>query len=101
MEGTARATAPPGATEAAAAARETTGRLRRAVGAHPEWRADAAATAATDDAVFLHCLPIRRGVMATDEVPDGPASVVVERAGARLDVPKATPCRAFGAEVGS
>jgi N-acetylornithine carbamoyltransferase len=74
---------------------------REAVGAHPEWRVDAAAMAATDDAVFMHCLPIRRGVVATDEVLDGPASVVVEQAGARLDVQKATLCRAFGVEVGS
>ena len=57
--------------------------------------------ARTDGAIFMHCLPVRRGVVVTDEVLDSPASVVVEQAGARLDVQKATLCRALGVEVAS
>jgi N-acetylornithine carbamoyltransferase len=33
---------------------------------------------------FMHCLPIRRNVVATDAVLDGPASVVLEQAENRL-----------------
>jgi ornithine carbamoyltransferase len=46
--------------------------------------------------VFMHCLPVRRGVVVADEVLDGPASVVLDQAAARLDVQKATLCRAMG-----
>jgi ornithine carbamoyltransferase len=46
--------------------------------------------------VFMHCLPVRRGVVVADEVLDGPSSVVVDQAGARLDAQKATLCRAMG-----
>jgi len=68
---------------------------------HRGWIVDAAAMARTDGACFMHCLPVRRGVVVADEVLDSPASVVVEQAGARLDVQKATLCRALGVEVGS
>ncbi len=47
-------------------------------------------------AAFMHCLPVRRGVVVADEVLDGGRSLVLEQAGARLDVQKATLCRAFG-----
>jgi N-succinyl-L-ornithine transcarbamylase len=32
----------------------------------------------------MHCLPVRRNVKVTDEVIDGPQSIVVEQAGNRL-----------------
>jgi ornithine carbamoyltransferase len=44
---------------------------------------------AAGDAVFMHCLPAHRGVEVTDEVMDGPASVVFQQAGNRLHVQKA------------
>jgi ornithine carbamoyltransferase len=47
-------------------------------------------------AAFMHCLPVRRGVVVADDVLDSPASLVLEQASARLDVQKATLCRAVG-----
>jgi N-acetylornithine carbamoyltransferase len=44
---------------------------------------------ASRDAVFLHCLPVRRNVKVADEVLDGPRSRVVRQAGNRLHVQKA------------
>jgi len=44
---------------------------------------------AGESAVFMHCLPAHRGQEATDEVLDGPASVVLQQSENRMYVQKA------------
>lgn len=48
------------------------------------WTLDAGRMAASNDAWFLHCLPVRRNVVVTDDVLDGPRSAVVDEAENRM-----------------
>ena len=60
------------------------------VKAFAPYQVDAAAMAlAKPSAIFEHCLPAHRGEEVTDEVMDGPASVIYDEAENRLHVQKA------------
>ena len=39
--------------------------------------------AVTDNAFFMHCLPVRRNVIVSDEVIDSPQSIVIPEAANR------------------
>ena len=54
---------------------------------------------ANKDALFMHCLPAHRGDEVTDEVIDGPQSVVFDEAENRLHAQKAILCWALGVDV--
>jgi N-acetylornithine carbamoyltransferase len=61
--------------------REDEANVRRTLG---HWTVDAASMALTDRAGFMHCLPVRRNVVVTDEVIDGPDSWTQETGHRRL-----------------
>lgn len=54
---------------------------------------------AAKGASFLHCLPARRGEEVTDEVIDGPQSVIVTQAANRMHVQKGVLAWIMGAKV--
>ncbi|MDA8251896.1 MAG: ornithine carbamoyltransferase [Rhodospirillales bacterium] len=63
------------------------------------YRVDAALMArAAPDAIFMHCLPAHRGEEVTEDVIDGPASVVFDEAENRLHAQKGVLAWAFGAD---
>ena len=54
-----------------------------------KWIVDEEKMSRTDNAIFMHCLPVRRNVIVTDGVIDSPASVVIDEAENRLHIQKA------------
>jgi N-acetylornithine carbamoyltransferase len=54
-----------------------------------EWRITAGKMASTNAGRFMHCLPVRRGVVVDDEVLDGPATLHRLQAEYRLHAQKA------------
>ncbi len=47
------------------------------------WTIDSEHMSWTNDAFFLHCLPVRRGLIVSDEVIEGPRSLVIPEAANR------------------
>ena len=58
-----------------------------------DWVVDEAKMQRTNDAIFMHCLPVRRNVIVTDAVIDSAKSVVLDEAENRLHVQKAIMAR--------
>ncbi len=48
------------------------------------WVVDAMHMAVTNDAYFMHCLPVRRNMIVSDEVIDSPRSIVIPEAANRV-----------------
>ena len=60
-----------------------------------KWIVDDQKMKRTNDAIFMHCLPVRRNVIVTDSVIDSPASVVIDEAENRLHIQKAVLAELF------
>lgn len=61
-----------------------------------KWIVDDSKMERTNNAIFMHCLPVRRNVIVTDSVIDSPASVVIDEAENRLHVQKAVMATILG-----
>lgn len=48
------------------------------------WTVSSRQMAVTDDAFFMHCLPVRRNMIVSDEVIDAPTSIVIPEAANRV-----------------
>lgn len=48
------------------------------------WTVDAKHMAVTNDAYFMHCLPVRRNMIVSDEVIDSDHSIVIPEAANRV-----------------
>ncbi|HUY74535.1 MAG TPA: ornithine carbamoyltransferase [Candidatus Dormibacteraeota bacterium] len=69
----------------------------RRVAAFRRYQVDQGVMERAPRAVFMHCLPAHRGDEVTDEVIDGPRSVVFQQAGNRLYAQMALMAELFGA----
>jgi N-acetylornithine carbamoyltransferase len=61
-----------------------------------KWIVDEAKMSRTNDALFMHCLPVRRNVIVSDEVIDSVQSVVIDEAENRLHIQKAILSKLLG-----
>ena len=49
-----------------------------------DWTVDSGKMALTNDAFFMHCLPVRRNMIVTDDVIESPQSIVIPEAANRV-----------------
>lgn len=54
------------------------------VGEEEDWIVNQEKMELTNDAFFMHCLPVRRNVVVTDEVLDSPKSLIIQEAENRM-----------------
>ena len=64
------------------------------------WQVTEDFMARTAAASFMHCLPVRRNMVVSDQVLDSPRSVVVDQAENRLHVQKALLLHLLGEQHG-
>lgn len=65
---------------------------------HRDWRVTAGRMARTNEAAFMHCLPVRRNVVVDDAVIDGPHAIHLDQAEYRLHAQKSILERVWGGE---
>ncbi|MBK8148914.1 MAG: N-acetylornithine carbamoyltransferase [Acidobacteria bacterium] len=68
---------------------DAAGDVRERAAYREHWIVDEAKMERTNNAIFMHCLPVRRNVVVTDAVIDSPRSTVIDEAENRLHVQKA------------
>ena len=65
------------------------GEITKALAHSPTWITDEPKMAATNDALFVHPMPVDRGAEVTDQIASGPRSIIYDIAENRLHVQKA------------
>ena len=65
---------------------------------YDHWRIDEEALRSTDNGWFMHCLPVRRNVVVTDGVLDGPQNAAIDEAENRLHAQKAVLAKILGSD---
>ena len=65
------------------------GDIAARAGHRDKWMVDERKMSRSNNAIFMHCLPVRRNVIVSDAVIDSPNAVVIDEAENRLHIQKA------------